>query len=48
MEDKSSGGSVEEKCDEDDNDIDECIKSLPLPIVLEKEIKIQKGCKSLG
>lgn len=28
--------------------IDDSIKSLPLPVVLEKEIKIHKGCKSLG
>lgn len=28
--------------------IEENIKVLPLPTALEREIKIQKGCKSLG
>lgn len=37
--------SIEENTDVS---IDEGIKSLPLPTALEKEIKIQKGSKSLG
>lgn len=47
----SNNATVEDnKLDIEDDQclIDDSIKSLPLPVVLEKEIKIHKGCKSLG
>ncbi|KAK7584008.1 hypothetical protein V9T40_004971 [Parthenolecanium corni] len=52
VDDKLSNNTTVEdnKLDVEDDQclIDDSIKSLPLPVVLEKEIKIHKGCKSLA